>query len=128
MARGFGFRTAGSESRRGAHVIAETTKRQPEPSAASFCFDDRCDRLLGTEGVVARTEMRRPRDGQARLSNQLRREQVNARSDNALAHPNPVAIEMRWNAPPRPARGGKPPNAATNSCAVPAITMADPAE
>ena len=56
------------------------------------------------------------------------RAEANARSDSALSHPNPVAIEMRCITPPRSARRGVPPNAAPNSTNALVIAVAEPAE
>ena len=54
------------------------------------------------------------------------RVEVNTRSDSALSHPNPVAIEARCRPPPSPARRGAPPNAAPNSTNTLVIAIAEP--
>ena len=51
-----------------------------------------------------------------------------ARSDRAVSHPKPDAIEIRWRIPPLPAKRDAPPNALPKSRKLPTITMLEPTE
>jgi hypothetical protein len=53
--------------------------------------------------------------------NELRRYEIRARSDRAVSHPNPDAMEMRWKIPPLPKKRDTPPNARPISTKLPTI-------
>jgi len=118
-------------------------RREPSSSA------DRTRSSLGTDGATSSGE-RPKRSSRAhrwvpatggcrdeagnicalrrRYGVQFRRNEARARSDRALSHPNPEAIEMRWNIPPFAARRGAPPNAAPNNTKLATMARPDPAE
>jgi hypothetical protein len=51
-----------------------------------------------------------------------------ARSDRAVSHPNPNAIEIRWKIPPLSAKHDAPANALPKSTKLATIMRLDPAE
>jgi len=57
-----------------------------------------------------------------------RQSEDNARSDRAVSHPNPDAIETRWKMPPLPAKRGTPPKTLPISTKLATIPRLDAAE